>query len=40
MAEPASGGGVSLEPSVVLHRPSDSLLHPLCQLEGHQAGGG
>jgi len=24
----------------VLHRPSDPLFHPFCQLEGHQTGSG
>ena len=33
-------GHVSPEPVTALHRPSDSFLHPLCQLEGYQAGGG
>ena len=33
-------GCISPEPSSALHRPSDTLLHPLRQLEGHQAGGG
>ena len=40
VAESSSGGGVSPEPFTALHRPSDSFLHPLCQLEGYQAGGG
>jgi len=31
---------VSQQPFTVLYRPSDPLLHPLCQLEGHQAGNG
>ena len=33
-------GRISPEPFAALHRPSDTLLHPLRQLEGHQAGGG